>query len=410
MQTVDIGQAANDGSGDWLRDAFNKINQNFSEVYASLAFTAGGLAKLLVWQTLQIYEVGQLVSHGDGIWRCTVRHGSGSFDDDLAAGKWMRVATLPQGLPGIDGNTILYDSGPPNDDIGKNGDLYFDVTAITIYGPKSVTWPSGMRLPAPSYGGTSATSLAIGTGSRVFATQEHLAYQNGARVRATSQSDPTKWMEGVAAYAGVTLTLDVDKVNGAGTFADWNLNLAGEPGKDGLNGQMSGPIASDDGEIVLFSGTDGATVKRAAGSGMVQVSDGVFGLATPGSDFVKPDTPSAFSKQQSYTLEALTDGTTINWDVSGAQKAKVTLGGNRTMNAVTNAVEGTTYLLWVIQDGTGSRTLSWTTTGSGSFDFGADGVPVLTTAANKADQLAFEALSIGGVLKLRYAGIRRGYS
>jgi hypothetical protein len=118
----------------------------------------------------------------------------------------------------------------------------------------------------------------------------------------------------------------------------------------------------------------------------------------------------AWTAQQYVTLGTLTDGASISWDVSTAQKAKVTLGGSRTMSAVTNAVEGTTYTLWVIQDGTGSRTISWATTGAGSFDFGTDGAPTLTTTASKADLLAFEAISIGGTLKLRYAGIKKGFT
>lgn len=84
--------------------------------------------------------------------------------------------------------------------------------------------------PGPGYGGSSATSLAIGTGARVFATQAGLAYTDGARVRASSAADPTKWMEGLATYAGSTLTMTSDKTNGAGTFADWNFNIVGQPG------------------------------------------------------------------------------------------------------------------------------------------------------------------------------------
>lgn len=34
-QTVNIGAAPNDGTGDPIRDAFNKVNQNFDEVYSS---------------------------------------------------------------------------------------------------------------------------------------------------------------------------------------------------------------------------------------------------------------------------------------------------------------------------------------------------------------------------------------
>jgi len=35
-QTVNIGSSANDGTGDQLRTAFDKINDNFDEVYAAI--------------------------------------------------------------------------------------------------------------------------------------------------------------------------------------------------------------------------------------------------------------------------------------------------------------------------------------------------------------------------------------
>lgn len=38
-QTVNIGAAANDGTGDPIRDAFDKLNQNFDEVYSSYVAT-----------------------------------------------------------------------------------------------------------------------------------------------------------------------------------------------------------------------------------------------------------------------------------------------------------------------------------------------------------------------------------
>lgn len=86
----------------------------------------------------------------------------------------------------------------------------------------------------PGYQATSATSLLIGTGSKAFTTQANLAYTVGARVRATSAANTANWMEGlVTAYSSTTLTVLIDKTNGSGTFADWNINIGGEPGVDG---------------------------------------------------------------------------------------------------------------------------------------------------------------------------------
>ncbi|MCK1479904.1 hypothetical protein IVB27_35485 [Bradyrhizobium sp. 197] len=85
------------------------------------------------------------------------------------------------------------------------------------------------------YGGTSTTSLAIGTGSKAFTTQAGLAYANGARVRASSAANTSNWMEGRVTYSGTTLTMTSDKVGGSGTLADWNLNVVGEPGAGDLS-------------------------------------------------------------------------------------------------------------------------------------------------------------------------------
>lgn len=180
----------------------------------------------------------------------------------------------------------------------------------------------------------------------------------------------------------------------------------GDKGADGAISISGTPSA---GQFGIWTGA--STQKGVSITGIVKgngASDPA--AATAGTDYVKPDTATAFTKHQYFTLSTLTDGANISWDASAGQKAKVTLGGNRTMNATSNAVEGATYFLWVIQDGTGSRTLSWTTTGSGSFDFGTSGAPTLTTTASKADLLTFDAISIGGTLKLRYTGIARGFA
>ena len=82
----------------------------------------------------------------------------------------------------------------------------------------------------------------------------------------------------------------------------------------------------------------------------------------------------------------LTDGATISWDVSTSSVAKVTLGGNRTLSAPSNALdEGQFISLLVIQDGTGSRTLTW----NAVYEFASDTAPTLTTTGGKGDLFVF---------------------
>jgi hypothetical protein len=83
----------------------------------------------------------------------------------------------------------------------------------------------------------------------------------------------------------------------------------------------------------------------------------------------------------------ITDGATLNWDTSLGQVAQVTLGGNRTFAAPTNLVNGGFYSLLIIQDGTGSRTISW----NAVFDFAGGTAPTLSTAAGSKDLITWRS-------------------
>lgn len=87
------------------------------------------------------------------------------------------------------------------------------------------------------------------------------------------------------------------------------------------------------------------------------------------------------------TPVALTDASTITVDASLGNLFRVTLGGSRTMGAPSNATDGQQILFELLQDGTGSRTITWTS-GSGGYQFDAQ-TPVLQTAAAKRDYVAF---------------------
>ncbi|RZN21126.1 hypothetical protein [Bradyrhizobium sp. Leo121] len=105
---------------------------------------------------------------------------------------------------------------------------YWDVLAAK--GDKGDTGDTG-----PGYGGTSATSNAIGTGSKTLAIGTGYAYQLGDYVRAKSAANGANFMEGfVLAYTGGSITIGVIKTGGSGTISDWNVSLAGAPGTGDL--------------------------------------------------------------------------------------------------------------------------------------------------------------------------------
>lgn len=96
-----------------------------------------------------------------------------------------------------------------------------------------------------------------------------------------------------------------------------------------------------------------------------------------------------FGGRTIQSMVALTDAATIAVDAALGNNFAVTLGGNRTMGAPSNAtVDGQEIKFRIRQDGTGNRTLTW----NAVYSFGSDisAAPVLSTAANKVDYISFK--------------------
>ena len=93
----------------------------------------------------------------------------------------------------------------------------------------------------------------------------------------------------------------------------------------------------------------------------------------------------SFTRAALHPEATLTDASTISWDVGTSPVAKVTITDNRTLGAGTNPQTGQFVSLLVIQDGTGSRTLSF----NAAYEFKDDTAPTLTTTASKGDLFVF---------------------
>ena len=85
------------------------------------------------------------------------------------------------------------------------------------------------------------------------------------------------------------------------------------------------------------------------------------------------------------TEDTLTFDATQDWDVRASPVAKVTLTANVTFDAPTNPTTGQYISIVCIQDGTGSRTISW----NAIFEFTGDVTPTATTTASKGDMFTF---------------------
>lgn len=141
---------------------------------------------------------------------------------------------------------------------------------------------------------------------------------------------------------------------------------------------------SDDGDVANYEAQLLAAINTlitSGGSSAATASD--IWVGTDNTKFV-----TALAIANAMADQTLTDAATVAWNMALGFRAKVTLGGNRTLGQPTGLVKGTTGSLQVIQDGTGSRTLAY----AACWDFMEDGAPTLSTGANKKDKIYFEVV------------------
>ena len=101
-------------------------------------------------------------------------------------------------------------------------------------------------------------------------------------------------------------------------------------------------------------------------------------------------------------INALADGANIAVDFDAGQNFAVTLAGNRTLDNPTNVDAGQVGSIFIVQDGTGSRTLSYGT----SWEFPAGTAPTLSTSINAVDRLdyiVYSSTKIHSVLTKEYS-------
>lgn len=145
-------------------------------------------------------------------------------------------------------------------------------------------------------------------------------------------------------------------------------------------------IVDHSGNDALDDGTVATLLTNLENAVNAMVSSGLSGVA-----FL--NAVQLWTKAQRSSVVALVDAGTINLDLSASNDFSVTLGGSRTLT-YSNAVAGQSGTLFVTQDATGSRVLSYT-----GFKFYGGVAPVLTTAANAIDHLHYK-VGPGGLVTL----------
>ena len=222
---------------------------------------------------------------------------------------------------------------------------------------------------------------------------------NGVSIDSVKLKDGTVDVNGVS--DGLILDADADTTISADTDDQIDIKIAGADDfqftANTFTAQSGSGIVVPDGGLTFGSTAISSTAAE------LNILDGVTSTAAElnYSDLATLGT-SAASKVLSAnannlttisgavlcTEDTLTDQATIAWDVIASPVAKVTLGANRTIAAPsgTSPAAGQFVALTVIQDGTGSRTLTWNAT----YEFKDDTAPTLTTTAAKGDLFVFK--------------------
>lgn len=151
--------------------------------------------------------------------------------------------------------------------------------------------------------------------------------------------------------------------------------------QDWLNTQQEELMA-----IILYAGL---TPDKANNAQVLAALLATFGSPAAAADLWAGTDNSKFATalalKQAMVAQTLTDASTIAWDMNLGFRAKVTLGGNRTLGQPTHLQEGVTGSLQLTQDATGSRLLSY----ASCWDFRKVGAPTLSTGAGKKDIFFF---------------------
>ena len=119
-------------------------------------------------------------------------------------------------------------------------------------------------------------------------------------------------------------------------------------------------------------------------------------------DTAKTDVAQTFTASQRGEITTLTSGSTVTPDFAASNNFTLTLGENLTIANPTNCTAGQSGSIFLIQDGTGSRTITW-----GSYwDWAGGTPPAVSTVAGSVDRLDYivrSASSIHSVVTLAYS-------
>jgi hypothetical protein len=196
----------------------------------------------------------------------------------------------------------------------------------------------------------------------------------GAGISDADTTIPLSSATGLPTDTAVTLTIDRVDANGVSTPTKMERVtgvVSGTDLIDSLRGEDGSSAAAHDAGAVVEMIWDGETWNDTVDNLLEEHNqDGTHGVV----DYT--------ALKQNFVTS--TDGETVTFDLDTSNVFSVTLEGNRTL-ALSNADVGQCFIIRLVQDSIGSRTVTWFDT----ISWGGGGAPTLTTTGEKTDVFGF---------------------
>ena len=153
----------------------------------------------------------------------------------------------------------------------------------------------------------------------------------------------------------------------------------------GVSGTFSNHVSANTLAVVGITSIGGSLVGTSATFGdHVSVSSlGVTGNIGVG--VAAPLAQVHIAQNAIADIVSLTDGTSVSISFQNGQNFSLTLAGNRTLESPNHAVPGQVGSIFLVQDATGGRTLSY----GANWEFPAASAPTLSTSAAAVDRLDY---------------------
>jgi len=181
------------------------------------------------------------------------------------SGNWLRTSDAAGNTDFFSGMAVLVALGSVN-----AGQIYLCTCADdpVLIGTSLLTFASQGAVQQALQQATSASSAALTTGAKTFATQSGKSFSAKQWLLIYQTSNPdNRLLAEISSYAAGSLVVNVVAVDGSGgPYADWTIVLTNTPAVAGRQppagtGNVTGPGSAVDGHLVVFDGPTGKLTK-----------------------------------------------------------------------------------------------------------------------------------------------------